>query len=230
LGVFAIAVSTAALPSLSRQAVEPGLYAFKQTLSYAMRLVFFITLPAMTGLIVLAPLIVRVLFERGAFDPVATQMTARALVLYSVGLWAFSGIRVLVAAFYALQDTKTPVKAATMALFLNAGLSLSLMGPLAHGGLALALSLASGGQFIVLGLFLQRYAPGWASRDIAISLARATAASAVMGAVLWWAYRVWWSPGPGTALSELIPGLAGLLALGCLIYFAIMYPWKDIRR
>ncbi|MFP3928755.1 MAG: murein biosynthesis integral membrane protein MurJ [Desulfobacteraceae bacterium] len=230
LGVFAIAVSTAALPSLSRQAVEPGLHAFKQTLSYAMRLVFFITLPAMTGLIVLAPLIVRVLFERGAFDPAATQMTARALVLYSVGLWAFSGIRVLVAAFYALQDTKTPVKAATMALFLNAGLSLALMGPLAHGGLALALSLASGGQFIVLGLFLQRYAPGWASRDIVISLARSTGASAVMGAVLWWAYRVWWSPGPGTALSELIPGLAGLLALGCLVYFALMYPLKDIRR
>ncbi len=230
LGVFAIAVSTAALPSLSRQAAEESLHAFKETLGYAMRLVFFITLPAMTGLIVLGPLIVRVLFERGAFDPEATRMTAFALTLYSVGLWAFSGIRVLVAAFYALQDTITPVKAAVAALFLNAGLSLALMGPLAHGGLALALSLASGVQFLVLGVFLQRYAPGWTGKDMVVSLTRSAGGSAIMGAVLWGGYRLWWEPGPETALPELILGLAGLVGAGCVVYFALMYPWRDIRR
>ena len=221
LGVFAIAISTAALPSLSRQAAESGLHAFREPREYAMRLVLFITLPAMTGLMVLGPLIIRVLFERGAFAAASTAMTTQALVFYCVGLWAFSGIRVLVAGFYALQDTKTPVKAAFIALIANVAFSLALMGPLRHGGLALALSLASTVQFAALALFLGKQVPGWNVRSIARTAGISVCASGIMGGGIALLYRAWWNPGAQTGLLELILGLCGLVALGAVIYFGV---------
>ncbi len=221
LGVFAIAVSTAALPSLSRQVAEEGLQAFRGTLSYALRLVFFITLPSMAGLMVLSHLIVRVLFERGAFQAVATGMTSQALIFYCAGLWAFSGIRVLVSGFYALQDTKTPVKAAFIALLVNAGCGLALMGPLQHGGLALALSIASAVQFFFLALLLGRRSRGLDGRRLARSLGVSLVSSTAMSAALLWLYRVWWNPGSGTGTGELILGLGALVLAGAGLYFAL---------
>ena len=110
LGVFAIAISTAALPSLSTQAAKKNLEEFGDTLSHSLRLVFFIILPSMVGLIILGKPIIQILLERGAFDAMSTRMTNQALFFYTLGLWAFSGTRIMVAAFYALQDTKKPVK------------------------------------------------------------------------------------------------------------------------
>jgi len=81
LGVFAIAISTAVLPSLSREAAEGDIYRLKQTLSHALRLTMFITIPAMVGLIVLRQPIIRLLFQRGAFTSLTTIMTAQALLL-----------------------------------------------------------------------------------------------------------------------------------------------------
>ena len=112
LGIFAIATATAVLPSLSRQAAKKDLQAVRDTFSYAMKLVFFITIPSMVGLIVLREPIVALLFKRGAFDAKTTHLTAYALLYYSMGLWAFSAVRIVVSTFYALQDTKTPVRMA----------------------------------------------------------------------------------------------------------------------
>jgi putative peptidoglycan lipid II flippase len=221
LGVFAIALSTAALPSLSRQAVEEGLHAFRQTLGYALRLVFFISLPSMAGLMVLAPLIVRVLFERGMFLPASTAMTAQALVFYAAGLWAFSGIRVLVAGFYGLQDTRTPVKAAVLALLVHVGCSLALMGPLRHGGLALALSIASTAQLVFLGALLRSRTHGLEGRRLLRSVGVSLVSACAMGALLFWLYRGWWRPGAGTAISELVLGLISLVGLGAGVYFSL---------
>ena len=221
LGVFAIAVSTAALPSLSRQAAEEGLRAFRGTLGYALRLVFFISLPSMAGLMVLAPLIVRVLFERGMFQATSTEMTAQALMFYSAGLWAFSGIRVVVAGFYGLQDTRTPVKAAVLALLVHVGCSLALMGPLRHGGLALALSIASTAQLLFLGLVLRSRIHGLEGRRLLRSVGVSLVSAGAMSALLLWLYRVRWDPGPGTGLGELVLGLAGLVGLGALVYFVL---------
>lgn len=223
LGVFAIAISTAALPSLSRQAAGEGLEAFRDTLGYALRLVFFITLPSMAGLMVLGHLIVRVLFERGAFQAAATDMTAQALIFYCAGLWAFSGIRVLVAGFYALQDTKTPVKAAFLALLVNAGCSLALMGPLRHGGLALALSIASAVQFLFLALLLGRRTRGLDGRRLVRSVGISLVSSLVMSAMLFWVYRIWWNPGAEAGVGALAAGLGGLVVMGALVYFLVCF-------
>jgi len=181
LGVFAIAISTAVLPSLSREAAEGDIYRLKQTLSHALRLTMFIAIPAMAGLIVLRGPIITLLFQRGAFTSFTTTMTANALLYYSVGLWAFAGLRVFVSAFYSLQDTRTPVKVAVVAMIANIVFSLALMGPLKHGGLALALSLASALQLFMLIFFLKKRLGGIEGSVVIHSMVRSFISSLIMG-------------------------------------------------
>ncbi len=218
LGVFAIAISTAALPSLSGHAARKDLHEFNETLTHALRLVFFITLPAMAGLIVLGKPIVYVLFQRGAFTHQATVMTRQALFYYTLGLWAFSGIRILVSAFYALQDTKTPVKVAIVALVVNVGASLALMGPLRHGGLALALSIASSVQFGLLAFLLFKRLPALGLRPVVASAARGVLASVIMAGVLFFVEEWWLTFAPQLGLWHNITSLTGLVLLGAGIY------------
>ncbi|MDL1975836.1 MAG: murein biosynthesis integral membrane protein MurJ [Deltaproteobacteria bacterium] len=185
LGVFAIAVGTAVLPSLSRQAAADDMDAMQDTFAYALRFVFFITIPAMIGLIVLRVPIIELLFKRGAFDAETTRLTADALLYYALGLWAFSGVRVVVSTFYALQDTKTPVKVACLSMLANIGLSLLLMGPMRHGGLALATSLSSMLNLILLVWFLRKRLGRIGAGSILKSAAISSAASVLMGCGIW---------------------------------------------
>jgi putative peptidoglycan lipid II flippase len=143
LGIFAVAVATAILPSMASQAARGLTTELRETLSFGLRLVFFITFPAMTGLIMFRIPIVHVLFQHGAFTLEDTLGTSSAVLFYSLGLWAYAGVRIVAPAFYALQDTRTPVKTAVIALLVNIVLNLALMVPLKHAGLALATSLSS---------------------------------------------------------------------------------------
>jgi putative peptidoglycan lipid II flippase len=145
LGIFAIAIGMASLPSLSGLASQGKLEEFKNTLSFAFRLTSFISIPAMVGLIALKTPIVNLLFQRGVFDHTATGMTAKALLCYSVGLWAIAGARTIAPAFYSLQDTRTPLKIAIVCMAANVVLITIFIffTPLKHAGLALATSLSS---------------------------------------------------------------------------------------
>ena len=143
LGVFAIAVGMASLPSLLALVSQGRIEELKETLSFTFRLVSFISIPAMMGLIFLKTPIIHLLFQRGHFDETATAMTAKALFCYSVGLWAIAGARTIVPAFYALQDTWTPLKIALICLGANVVFIAILIFPLKHAGLALATSLSS---------------------------------------------------------------------------------------
>jgi putative peptidoglycan lipid II flippase len=223
LGVFAVAISTAALPSLSRQAAEKDFDAFRDTLGHALRLVFFITIPSMAGLIILGRPMIQVFFERGAFDAFSSTMTARALFLYSLGLWAFSGIRVMVSAFYALQDTKTPVKVAAVTMAANLIFSLLLMERLKHSGLALALSLASSLQIGLLVFFLKRRIGAWNLRPIFVTAGRCILASMVMGLIIHYVYQGWWVPDPARGVWHLATHLAALVLIGAFSYFVVTY-------
>jgi len=223
LGVFAIAISTAVLPSLSRQAAGGDIYQLKQTLSHALRLTMFITIPAMVGLIVLRQPIITLLFQRGAFDSFTTIMTAQALLYYSLGLWAFAGLRVFVSAFYSLQDTKTPVKVAVMAMILNIIFSLSLMGPLKHGGLALALSLASTLQLFMLIFLLQRRLGGIGGRVVINSMGRSFISSLIMGICIYFlACKVVFISGVHKTFT-LALGLLIIICSGFAIYLVVSY-------
>jgi len=151
----------------------------------------------------------------------ATAMTAKALFYYTLGLWAFSGTRILVSAFYALQDTKTPVKVAIVVLIVNLALSLALMGPLRHGGLAFALSLASTLQFTLLFFLIRRRLSIFTTRPLLMKIGRYLCASAVMAGVIYVLMLV------GSSF-QLIQG-GGLMALqmvflviiGAVVYFIV---------
>lgn len=143
LGIFGISVATALLPTLSVSAANNNAAEMVETLSKTMRMVLFLMIPSMVGLVVLRTPIVSTLFQRGSFDYHATQGTAAALMYYAFGLWAFAEVKVVAQTFYAMQDTWTPMKVAAAALLVNIVLSLVLMKPMHHAGLALANSLAS---------------------------------------------------------------------------------------
>jgi len=194
---------------------------FESTLNHALCLVFFITLPSTAGLIVLGKPLVQVLFQRGAFDATASAMTNYALLYYTLGLWAFSGIRVMVSAFYALQDTKTPVKVAVITLVVNAGLSLMLMGPLKHGGLALALSVASSFQFFLLIIILKRKGSVIHIKPVLRSSAKSALAASLMGLALYGCLSMWLTADPQGGVSRMIVHLSALIGIGIIIYFGL---------
>src|ERR1044071_3274733 len=119
LGGYAVAVSTVILPLLSRQAALREMDELKTTLNFATRIILFITLPATVGLVLLRNEIIQVLFEHGDFNATSTGLTAWALPFFAIGLSAFSMVKIIVPAFYALQDTRTPVKIAFIAMLVN---------------------------------------------------------------------------------------------------------------
>jgi len=217
MGIFAIAVATAVLPVMSKQAAQKNWTDLRETLSFALRLVFFVTLPAMIGLIVLRQPILNLLFQRGAFTAHSTEMTAQALLYYSLGLAGFAGVRIVVPAFYSLQDTKTPVKIAFVALIANAILGALLMGPLLHGGLALATSLAAGINFALLVYLLLRKMGRIGLGKIIRSFLKSLGASLLMGAVaLIIYYQGDWQQG-GVTLGKI--GLLGAAIVGAIAVY-----------
>ncbi|MBI2153115.1 MAG: murein biosynthesis integral membrane protein MurJ [Candidatus Rokubacteria bacterium] len=182
LGVFGIAVATAALPPMAEQAARRDLSGFQETINFALRLSCFVAIPASAGLWLLREPITRVLFERGRFGPAETQATAWALGFYALGLTAFAAARIAAQAFYALGDSRTPVKAGIAAVALNVVVAVALMGPLQHGGLALAASASATANLAIL-LWLLRWRLGTlGGRRMAKSLWRVAVATAVMSA------------------------------------------------
>jgi len=143
LGVFGTALAIAAFPSLSQQSSRQDTSRFLEIFEDALGLITFVTLPAMVGLIVLRMPIVEVLFQRGAFGSLTTLRTADALLYYCLGMWPIAASRIVVSAFHSVQDTRTPVKLSFIAFVANVILSLVLMGPMRHCGLALANSLSA---------------------------------------------------------------------------------------
>lgn len=184
LGIFAIAVGTAVLPSLSRQAAQGDHPALIETMGYGLRLTIFINLPAMVGIMVLAEPLVLMLFARGEFDLTSARQTAWAVLGYGFGLAGFSGVRAVVPAFYALKDTKTPVIVAGVSLVAMVGVSLLLMRPLAHTGLALATSTAGVVNLVGLLWSLRRKVGPLGMRAVFLAGLRMLAAAAAMGLVV----------------------------------------------
>ncbi len=220
LGIFAIAASTAVLPSLARQAADGDMASFRDTFSYAMRFISFITIPAMLGLIILREPVVALLFQRGAFDYESTRLTAVALLYYGVGLWGFSAIRVAVSGFYALQDTKTPVVAAIISIAVNIGLCLILMGPLAHGGLALATSLSSMVNLVILLLALRKKIGGIGLAQIGFSIIKTTLNALIMSAVVWCGFFLIFAK-LGNSFFILASGVTVCISAGIAVYFGL---------
>ncbi|MEW6068744.1 MAG: murein biosynthesis integral membrane protein MurJ [Nitrospirota bacterium] len=183
IGIFGVAMGMAVLPTFSEHAVKGEYDRLRDDFSFALRLLFFITVPAMAGLIALREPIVNILFQRGKFDYIATIGTAQALLFYSIGIWSVVGVRVVTASFYSMQDTRTPVKVAVIALIANVIFSIIFMGPLKHSGLALANSLASIINFAFLFFFFRKKLERIDGKRIIRSFLKTLSASVIMGII-----------------------------------------------
>ncbi|MBI2345347.1 MAG: murein biosynthesis integral membrane protein MurJ [Deltaproteobacteria bacterium] len=184
LGIFAVAIATASLPTLSDHAAASDASAFKRTVNFGLRVALAEAIPSCVGIILLAYPIVRALFASGAFTDVSTRGTVAALYFFAAGIPFVSGVRNLVPAFYALKDAKTPVKIATVGLAINAGAALCLMRPFAHQGLAMAMALASAVHFALLLFCLRRRLGLLGLRSTARGVAGIVLASAGMAAAV----------------------------------------------
>jgi putative peptidoglycan lipid II flippase len=152
LGIFGIALASAALPAMSRQAADGDTRALAGTLNFALRLAIYICVPATVGLLVLRTPITRVLFERGRFTSADTVATAEALSGYAVGLVAFAAARITAQAFYAVKQPGVAVRVGALSVGANiiAALAFMLLTPLSHAGLAYASSIGALVNLLVL--------------------------------------------------------------------------------
>ena len=228
LGLFGIALATVTLPYLSRQWSNKAYEDFSATLDWSMKLVLLIAVPAAVGLIVLAEPLVATIFYGGVFGSDDVRMTALALQAFAVGLVGFSYVKILAPAFFAREDTRTPVKIGLIALGVNFLLSVTLAWYLtsigfagSHAGLALAISVAALLNAVLLyrGLIRDKvlhHSTGWGSL-----LVQTAAANVAMWAVLDWLGRplAWWL---GVAGIDRVAWLAISVVAGAAVYFVVL--------
>src|SRR5690242_12679283 len=190
LGGYAIAVATAILPMMSHQAAAKDYESLKKTLSFSVRIVAFITIPAALGLMVLREPIIRVLFQHGQFVAASTRLTARALLYSAIGLPALASVKLIVPAFYSTRDTKTPVIVASISLCINVILNIVFLETFLYkrvqnGGPALATALATFFDFFALFIIFRiRYGP-LGTMGIFRSFSKISLCAAIMGVACW---------------------------------------------
>jgi putative peptidoglycan lipid II flippase len=220
LALFGVSFAQAALPSLAVHAARNETAEFRDAALFAVRQTAFLTLPAAAGLAVYADLIVRVLFQRGEFTESSAAVTAGALFFYAWGLAGAALVKIFANAFYALQDTRTPVKTAGASLLVNLALNLALMWHLRIGGLALATSLSATLNAVLLFRALERRVGAFDRRRLGRAFGKAAAAAAGLAGFCA-ATRPWVAAGleAGTAAGALRLG-AGIL--GALAVYAAL--------
>lgn len=186
LALFGVALAQVALPALSGLAARQDFAQLKRTVSFSLRSVITMMVPATVGIIVLARPLVKTIFERGNFTSYSTDITSFVLLFYCLGLTGYAGIKILASCFYSLKDTFTPSKVATVALLINVLLNFILMRPLKMAGLALATAISVTVNFTLL-LFILRKRLGRFEHFLS-TLGKTILASAIMGVVLWFVF------------------------------------------
>jgi putative peptidoglycan lipid II flippase len=219
IGVVGVAIATGALPVMAAAFAKEAVGDMKAALQGSMRLAIFLTLPAMVGLLVFGLPIVHVLFERGAFTRPVTLLTADILLAYTLGLVFYICNRILAPAFYAMQDTWTPMRTGMLAVGANIGASLLLMQHFGAAGLALATAVASATNFLLLLRYLRRRIGPMGMRRLALPSAKVCLACLPMAAwgILW--PKVWdVLAAPGTAAKAVL--LCGEIGVAVGLYAA----------
>ncbi len=181
VGIFALAVSVAAFPTLTGQVARKEMDEFRRTMSLGLRSIVFLNLPAAAALIALREPVVRFLFQQGKFTADATQATGIALLYYAIGLVAYAAIHMLNRVFYAMHDTRTPVGVGVATIAVNIALNFALIRPMGHGGLALAYSVAGLFNMFVLMYLLRPRLGHLGGGELAVSFGKILLASVMMG-------------------------------------------------
>jgi putative peptidoglycan lipid II flippase len=217
LGIFGIALASAVLPSMARQAAAGERRQLATTLGFALRMSAFVSIPATVGLCMLRVPITRALFERGRFTAADTAATAEALLWFSLGLTAIAGARIAAQAFYALREPAVAVRLGVLAVAVNIAAAVSLMAPFGHAGLAGAASLAACVNLVGLVWAARRRLGPIGGRALVLSGARTTAACIPLALICEAARRLW-PPAPGIAVD--VAWLAASIALASAAFVA----------
>jgi putative peptidoglycan lipid II flippase len=209
-GIFVMALSTAALPSLSSLAAKGELGEVAKTYAHGMRLALFVALPCSVALAALGQPIVAMLFQRGHFDAVASEETARSLLWQGGAIWTVAAVRQIVPVFYAMGDTRTPIVVSAVDLVAFIVLAVALRGPMGHAGISAAVAGSSFVQMALLFVGLRRKLGTVCAAEILGSSSRTLVASALAGGSGWGVARL--LGGHGT----LLPGLAA-----CVVFVVL---------
>ncbi len=220
LVLFATSVATVIYPTISKLATENNIKGLKKSLSEAISVINLLVIPTTIGAMVFAEPIVRLLFGRGAFDSQAISMTSYALFFYSTGMIGYGLREVLSRAFYSLQDTKTPMINAAVAVILNIILNIILSKFLGLGGLALATSISAIFCTILLLISLRKKIGPFGMKSTAISFIKIICASLLMGIIakLLFNYLIITN---SQNLSLIVS-----ISVGALVYFITVYFMK----
>ncbi|HHX74842.1 MAG TPA: murein biosynthesis integral membrane protein MurJ [Firmicutes bacterium] len=221
-GILILALLTVLYPTMVELYYQRKMKEFKETVRQGTGLMIVLMFPIMVGMMVLSTPIVRLIYERAAFDTTATHNTAYALIFYSLGLLP-SGVMLLFnRAFYATKDTKTPMYFSFLTTLLNVVLNWLLMKPLAYGGLALGTSLSFYLGVIAMAAALRRKVGPFGLSLLLDTLWKTGVASLLMGVAVWFALP--YLAGGGFLLQAL--RLGSVIALGALVYFVLAYLLK----
>ena len=232
IGLFGVSIATATLPAVSRYVAMRDDHATRRTVADGLSLMLMLNIPATVGLMVLAPSIVRLIFERGAFMAADTVATAAAVQLYAIGLVGYSVVRITSPVFYALGQNRTPVMVSVATVLTNALLNIWLVGLMGYRGLALGTSIAALLNAAALLFLLQRRLGGIDGTRMASSLVRILLAAGVMGlaAVATETAIGQWMPGAGLApqLMRLTTTIG--VAVGTLAASAYLLRVPEFRK
>ncbi|MFC2091889.1 murein biosynthesis integral membrane protein MurJ [Elusimicrobiota bacterium] len=225
LALFGTAVATVVLPIMSENAAKHQMKELKETLSFSLRMISFLIIPATAGLIMFGGPILRLLFERGQFHAYDTSSTAAILTFYAIGLFFYSGVKVTANAFYSMQDTKTPVIIASFAMTINIILNIMVVSiyvlkrKFGAGGLALATSISSAFNYILLILiFIKRNGP-LKGKNLWTSVSKHVVSSLVMIAAIYYIHR-------STANWHDLPQVITVISIASLTYILASYLLK----
>ena len=221
LGVFGVAIATVAGAGVAQAAAARDLPEVKRTLGSALRLVAFLNVPSAVGLAVVAGPIVSLVYQHGRFSAASAAATGQALACYALGLYAYSAVKVMAPAFYALDQARVPVLGSVLGMVANVALNVTLWPVLGFRGVALGTSLAAGVNLAVLLFAWRRTHGGLGGSGLLRQLGQVVAASAVLAAAAFGA-SAWLEgalPGPGL-WRQAVRGLGPVL-VGAAVYFGV---------
>lgn len=219
MGMFIVSISSVIYPMLSKLTTQNNKEEFYKSIKTSVNTVILLVIPISSGAMILANPIVKMLFERGEFDTRATQMTAIALVFYSIGMIGFGLRDILGKVFYSLQDTRTPMKNAIIAIVLNIVLNLLFVNFTNMGiaGLAFATSISAIVTIILLFISLRKKIGQFGGKSILVVLIKSIISAAVMSIVTLFAYNLLGGVLPAGKLYETI-SLVVSVGCGALTY------------
>jgi len=232
IGLFGVAIATATTALVSHHAADNATDKLRDTVHSSLRLAACLTFPATVGLIVFREEIVRLLYQRGSFLAGDTLQTGKAVMLYALALFGYSAVKILVPTFYALGDTRTPVRISVITVAVKVAINFLLIVPLKFLGLALATSIASWLNFMLLLRKLNRVTGGEMRWQTVAAYVRIAAASVLMGVAADLIYRLaqWVLPGGGTLRLAVHLAFAMFGAMALLVPLLELFKVEEARE